>query len=317
MDTGIIVGAARRDARNLVGGSIALVVLLAAALAVNWQYLYNRVQGPFQSDASVAEAPGPREVKVKGATASSGVVQEASVGGHRSSPNLLVLIAAPLVPLSLIFLGYACWAAGTLERHTAFAALKHLGPPSDLAFRIERELIVAGRGARVGPFAITASWVVTIDPKLRLYPIDDLMGLGHEMIVKKSGATTVERHVLRVWVRGRPLYETIDVTEPDARGVLARIATRCPWAVVDDIAAFERRWRSDREECERVVDKGRRWYRRPRCSAPAEPLAPGRPAGARGVANERARPASHRRGGAHDRRLVVLVHRRPFTVARH
>jgi len=52
MDTGIIVGAARRDARNLVGGSIALVVLLAAALAVNWQYLYNRVQGPFQSDAS-------------------------------------------------------------------------------------------------------------------------------------------------------------------------------------------------------------------------------------------------------------------------
>jgi hypothetical protein len=321
METGIIVGAARRDARGFVTASLVLVILLAAVLGVNWKYTYNWFAGPFPLDASVAEAPGAREwVQAQGATASSGVVQTLSlklfrglvrtpgavtaeyrvmdVGGrpllvqvpndfsgttvegrleplsdevrekaelgdvypwllvatsYRTSANLFVLIAGPLLPLSLLMLGYAVWAAGRLERHAAFAALKHLGAAPDVAFRIEREMIAAGRSARVGPWTMTGSWVVSTEPTLHLYPVQDLVGVAHEKTTSKSG----ERHAVRVWARNRPISDAVSMEETDARTVLAGVASRWPWAVVDDAAAFEKRWRSEREACERAADAAR------------------------------------------------------------
>jgi hypothetical protein len=321
MDTGIIAGAARRDARGFVTASLFLVFLFAAVLGLNWKYVYNWFAGPFPLDASVADAPGAREwVTAQGATASSGVVQTTSlklfrglvktpgavtaeyrvmeVGGrpllvsvpsgfsgttvegrlaplpeelrdtvaadglypsmlvatsYRTSANLFVLIAGPLFPLAVLLLAYATWAAGRMDRHAAFAALAHLGPASEVAFRVERELIAAGRGAKLGPLWMSASWLVAIEPTLHLYPVQDLVGVAHEKTAGKSG----ERHAVRVWARDRSLSDSIAMEEAEARAVVAGVATRLPWAVVDDPAAFEKKWRSERQACERAADTAR------------------------------------------------------------
>ena len=78
------------------------------------------------------------------------------------------------------------------------------------------------------------------------------------------------QHHLRVWLRGRLLSQTIPVSDAEAKAVVDAVTTRWPWLVVEDAAGFERRWRSERDACEREVDA----ERKARASADAAKGAP-------------------------------------------
>src|SRR5437016_5050630 len=78
-DSPILV-AARRDLKGGVQGSLALVVIAAIVLGINWKYVYNAAAGPFPFTAAVAAAPGPREfVVAKGTLVPTGWAQESTV----------------------------------------------------------------------------------------------------------------------------------------------------------------------------------------------------------------------------------------------
>jgi hypothetical protein len=189
---------------------------------------------------------------------------------YRWDFNLFVMIAAPLFPLSLLMLGYALYLSGSIERHVAFVGLQHLGSVPEVIRKVERELASPSRVGRAGPFSITPSWMVMIEPTLRLYPVQDVMGIGRETTSSKSRGQVTVQHHLRVWLRGKLLSQTIPVSDAEAKAVVDAVTTRWPWLVVEDAAGFERRWRSERDACEREVDA----ERKARASADAAKGAP-------------------------------------------
>jgi hypothetical protein len=176
---------------------------------------------------------------------------------YRWDFNLFVMIAAPLFPLALVMFGMEIWSAGRVDRHSALRGLRHLGPLDETIRSIERELAATGRVARAGGFSITPSWIVRFAPTLDIVPVKDLMGIGHEQKTKTPRGRTTTEHRLRIWVREKLLSETIALSEKDIRAVLDAVRARWPWAIVEDVAAFDRRWSSDRTSCENEIDAAR------------------------------------------------------------
>jgi hypothetical protein len=180
---------------------------------------------------------------------------EATVG-YRADANLFVMIALPVAALVLIALPAMSWRALRPDRHPALARLRSLGNPVEVAEAIENEVISAGSSARRGPFWFTRSWIVCLEPALLLVPIGDLAGIGDHREAAKGRAGEL-RHTLRLWTRGRGLYDSVKVVAAEAEAVMAWVRASLPWAVVDDPRAFDRRWRDDRAACERLADSRR------------------------------------------------------------
>jgi len=136
--------------------------------------------------------------------------------------------------------------------------LARLGPPLTVVGRIEAALAAAGRGARAGPLWITPDWVVGLSPTVLVYPTSDLAGVGLVTSASKSGGQVETKHALHFWARGEMLPGTVDVSAAEARAVMEAIARAVPWAMLEDAALFEKRWRHDRAACTREADERRR-----------------------------------------------------------
>jgi hypothetical protein len=171
--------------------------------------------------------------------------------GYRWDFNLFVMIAAPLGVIAALLLMLSVWSASNVNRHTAFSRLK--GDARQIAMKVEDELISARKEAKAGPFYITKSWMVGLEPMLRLYPIADLMGVGHREKTSKSGT----QHSLLVWQRGVTVEDTVDCSEADSTAVITRLAEKSPWVLVSDPAAFTKRWTQNRKQTEKEVDERR------------------------------------------------------------
>jgi hypothetical protein len=60
------------------------------------------------------------------------------------------------------------------------------------------------------------------------------------------------------WNRGESIEDTMTTSDTEARQILAAIAAKHPWAVVEDVTVFDKRWRSGRAEVEQEVDARRK-----------------------------------------------------------
>ena len=174
--------------------------------------------------------------------------------GYRWDFNLFVMIAGPLLPLALIALAYTARQAGNVEKHSALARLKPLGTPQRVLQQIETDLKMAGPQARVGQIWMAPKWLVATEPFLTIVPAQDLIGIGSQTKTTKSGA---EYNIL-VWERQAPLEHSITVSEADAGAAMTRASATFPWAVVNDIAAYQKRWVLDRDACQREADARRK-----------------------------------------------------------
>ncbi len=173
---------------------------------------------------------------------------------YRWDANLFVMVATPLLPLCLLFLGYVSWQAARVERHAGLKRLSRLGPWPTVVGRVESALAAAGPKAKAGPLWITRDWLVGLGSSVLLYPAADLVAAGLKTSTTKSGP----KHTLHFFPRGQMLADTLDVSADEGRAVLAALAERMPWTVKDDVAVFEKRWSADRDACAREADAQRR-----------------------------------------------------------
>jgi len=67
-----------------------------------------------------------------------------------------------------------------VNKHPALSGLRHLGPPHEVARRIETELAMAGQKARAGPIWLTSSWLVVLTPTLLIHSARELIGVGYQ-----------------------------------------------------------------------------------------------------------------------------------------
>jgi len=174
--------------------------------------------------------------------------------GYRWDFNLFVPAAALVFVLGVVLFANALWRSGGVERHPMIARLAASGTPLTVVDRLETELRAAPAADRVGPFVVTRSALVAIEPSLIIAPFQDLVGAGVKTTSGKSG----DRHSLMLWLRGRRFPESINLELARAQAVVDRISARAPYAVVDDAAAFDRRWAGDRAACERDAAAARR-----------------------------------------------------------
>jgi hypothetical protein len=169
-----------------------------------------------------------------------------STTGYRWDFNLFVLIAAPLFVIAVALLVSSLWQSGNVVRHPMIGQLARYGEPVEVARTIDAEVRAAAAGNRIGPAIVTPAWLVARDPYLHIVPLQDLVSAGVRTTTSKSGS----RYDLLCWTRGRSLADKIRMDLGHARKVLERIAARDPGAVVEDVAAFEHRWRVNRDACE-------------------------------------------------------------------
>lgn len=168
--------------------------------------------------------------------------------------NLIALAAVIMLPLSLAGLVWAARAAGDVTRHPAIARVAKKGPYMALIPRIERELAAAGEQGHIGPLWIGPNWIVTLSSTLNIFPVADIVGIGHESTSKKAtDKTTTVTHKVVVWLRDEVLDYTVDVTDGEVRRAMPLLAALHPSLVVDDVALLRKRWSSDREECVREM----------------------------------------------------------------
>ncbi len=173
---------------------------------------------------------------------------------YRWDANLFVMVATPLLPLCLLFLGYASWQAARVERHAALKRLSRRGPWQTVVGRVESALSAAGPKAKAGPLWITRDWLVGLGSSVLLYSAEDLVGVGLKASTTKSGP----KHTLHFWPRGQMLADTLDVSADEARAVLAALAERMPWTLKENVDVFDERWSADRDACAREADAQRR-----------------------------------------------------------
>ena len=226
MTRGTVLIAARRVNKGALVSAAVLLALCLVVLGIYWKSAYTFVTGPYGFASAVVAAP-------------------------RVGPNLFVLIAAPLAVIAVLLLIGLLWNASNASRHPAFRRLK--GDAAQIAMKVEDELISARKTARAGPFYITRSWMVALEPVLLIYPIADLMGVGHKEKAGKAGV----QHSLVVWQRGVNLDDTVNCSEAEATEVITRLAEKTPWVLISDPAAFDKRWRQDRRQTEKEVDERR------------------------------------------------------------
>jgi hypothetical protein len=93
---------------------------------------------------------------------------------------------------------------------------------------------------------------------VRIYSASDLGGVGLATAVAKSGTSVEPKHTLNVWVRGEMAQDTLDLTTSEAKAVMQALARAMPWAVVEDVSVFDKRWTADREACARDLDDRRK-----------------------------------------------------------
>jgi hypothetical protein len=179
---------------------------------------------------------------------------------YRLDANLFVMIATPLLPLSLLLLAFVSWQAARVERHAALKRLARLGPYPAALGRVESAVAAARPKARAGPLWITRDWLVSLGSTVLVYAAEDLVAVG----LKTSATQSGPKHTLHFWPKGQLLTDSLEVSAEEARAVLAALAERMPWTVQEDVAAFEKRCSDDREACAREADARRR-------SAPGQP----------------------------------------------
>ena len=177
---------------------------------------------------------------------------------YRLDANLFVMIAAPLLPLMLIGLGYESWKAARPERHASLKRLARLGPLSSILPKVENALALAGDKAKAGPLWVTREWVASVGDKVLVYPASDLVGVGLKSSVTKSRNTVAVSYTLNLWARDASIPDTLNVSAAEGQAALEAVAERLPWALVDDVDAFERRFRQDRAACAREAEARRK-----------------------------------------------------------
>ena len=174
--------------------------------------------------------------------------------GYRWRTNLFVMIAAPVFVLALLLLVPALLSLRSPAKHAALKKLKRFGTIDQVMLKIEDELISAGDRARVGTLLITPSWIVRLQTTLQVWAIADLMGVGVKTTPGKSGP----KIEMVFWNRDQSIEETVTVSESEAREIMTAITAKHPWAAVDDVAVFDKRWRSGRAQVEQDVDAKRK-----------------------------------------------------------
>ncbi len=209
------------------------------------QPLPEALRGQLEGDAAAKDKPGRAFYPY--------LLEQRGYGWLDS--NLFVLVGAPLFLLSLPFAAWVVWSSARIERHASMRRLARLGPLDAMIARVETAIAAAGRSAKAGPLWITPQWLVALSTRVLVFPASDLAGVGLATAVSKSGET---QHTLHVWVRGSLMEDTLDLTASEANTVMQTLAHAMPWAVVEDVKVFDKRWTADREACTRDLDERRK-----------------------------------------------------------
>lgn len=150
-----------------------------------------------------------------------------ATGSYRWDPNLFVMIAVPVMALSLLALPYCIWSGRNVERHGMIKRLASLGPPLEVSQALARELFNASAADRVAGATVTQSAVVSLTPLLMIAPLRDLTNAALKTTTTKSGT----KHEVVLKVRDSIVSDHIECSLADAQKLLARIAQRAPNAV--------------------------------------------------------------------------------------
>jgi hypothetical protein len=229
MKKGAILEAAHRDTQAGLVGGVILVLLCLGVLGLNWKYVYNVVAGaaPFTAAST----------------------------GSRWDFDLFVTGAAVLLPLGVLIAAASWRRRMNVERYGPIAGLKRYGNPSFVIAAIEKEFATLGSSARVTPLWIGVSWAVGLEPSLHILKVSDIVGAAH--VTTPSTGSKPGTHGVRFWVAGEMAPTTIDMSEQEARAVLAALDTKSAGIVKDDAAVFDKRWKQDRDACEQEAKKRR------------------------------------------------------------
>jgi hypothetical protein len=163
--------------------------------------------------------------------------------GYRADFNLLVLGAVIILPFAAYCSVLFLWRRNDIGRDPALQALERFGPAVQVAERIEADLATAGPGAWVGPVAFTQSWIVVLEPLLKILVAPEVVGIGGENKRKKVGGQLVLKFYLVIWSKDKHAPEEVEMAERELQLALNKARELYPSKIVENTAEFRRSWK--------------------------------------------------------------------------
>ena len=178
--------------------------------------------------------------------------------GYRWDFNLFVLAAVIVLPFASLLLAVFLWRAADISREPAIRELRRFGAPLQVLEQIEADLAHAGDAARTGPFILTASWMVVLDPILKIRAAKEIVAIAKETKVKKSGNQSIAKHFVYVWSRGNSLPDEVELNESLVERCLESMSRLFAAVTIDNVEEFGRKWRADPAACEQELGRRKR-----------------------------------------------------------
>lgn len=137
------------------------------------------------------------------------------------------------------------------EKHAELVALARMGAPGTVAARIESDIARSGASAVSGPFRHSPSWLVVVEPLLRIVRSEDLVALTPFVETKVQGKQQSTTFAINIFRKGQSYPEKVGLDRAVLDAALVSLRSRFPWAYLEDGAAMLTRWETGREVCEK------------------------------------------------------------------
>ena len=191
---------------------------------------------------------------------------------YRADANLFVLVAAALLPFSVLLFLFAIPSRKNPEKHKMMRYIARQGPVLSTIPRVEQEFLALGDKGRVGPLRMSESWIFDGGGDPVVFQYRDIVRVGKRTKEVKSKPPA---HSVEFWLREDSLMShTVKAGSSECDAIMRVLAERVPWAIAEDDPTYDRRWRSDRKGCIAETEARKRQHENATAAASARASQP-------------------------------------------
>ena len=179
-------------------------------------------------------------------------------GRITSAALLFVLLAAGLLPFSLLLFLFAIPSRNNPEKHKMMRYIARQGPVLSAIRKVEQEFLAMGDKSGVGPLRMSESWIFDGGGDPVVFQYRDIVRVVKRTKELKSKPPA---HSVEFWLREDSLMShTVKAGSSECDTIMKVLAERVPWALTEDDPTYDRRWRSDRKGCIAEMEARRRQH---------------------------------------------------------
>ena len=172
--------------------------------------------------------------------------------------NLFVIVAVFFLVTGSIATVIYAFKSTSPQKYPMLRMVAPSGPVLSTLRRIEQEFLAEGDNAFVGPLMISPAWIYDSGKPL-LFPMKDVVAVT----MKLRAPGNAPAGAVEFWLRSERQNLSVKATANECVAIIAALASRIPWAVLEQGSAFDPQWRKDRQFCIAEMERRKKQMQAP------------------------------------------------------